>query len=61
MADQVTMSHPDIPDATPAITSREAFDGVWAAKGWVEVDDADAAKPARRSPRSSGGSGETQE
>ena len=44
----VFMSHPDTPDHAPAVTSREAFDALWAAKGWelVESDGSPITSPA---------------
>lgn len=36
----VTMQHPDVAD--DAVATREALETLWAAKGWVEVDEHDA-------------------
>lgn len=34
------MTHPDIPDAEPALTTDEAFRAMWEPRGWVRADDA---------------------
>jgi hypothetical protein len=35
----IKMSHPDMQDAEPAEATPEAFDEVWAAKGWTKVGE----------------------
>ena len=42
----VRMRHPGLPKADPAITSQEAFDEVWAKKGWQVVTDEPVTEPA---------------
>lgn len=37
MAEMIEVKHKDRLDSEPAVTSREAFDKVWAAKGFVEI------------------------
>lgn len=39
MADMVYMKHPKVSgDHAPAVTSQEAFDELWKAKGWKLTD-----------------------
>lgn len=38
MSDTVFIKNPDLPDARPAQTSREAFDKVWSKKGFKLVN-----------------------
>ncbi|WP_327703638.1 hypothetical protein OG530_19300 [Streptomyces decoyicus] len=37
MAD-VTMTHPDFPDAAPATATRQQFELLWEERGWQEVE-----------------------
>lgn len=41
-SDWVQMKHPNIPDAQPAVATREAFDEVWKDKGWNVIAEAEA-------------------
>lgn len=53
----IEMTHPGLPDAKPAKTTPEAFEQVWAKKGWRRVDEAPlpflppAETPAPKPPR----------
>lgn len=47
-ASKITMTHPRLPGRDPASTTREAFNKIWAPKGWVERKP--TSTPARPSP-----------
>ena len=54
----VRMTHPDLPKTTdPAVTTQEAFDKVWAKKGWQIVTDEPDTAPADSKPSKSGKEG----
>lgn len=49
MADYwVEIRHPDLPDAPTSVVSRKAFDDVWKAKGFVDVN---APKPKKKTTK----------
>lgn len=35
----IRMTHPELPDASPAVTSEKAFARIWEPKGWVRVEE----------------------
>ena len=48
MSDMVRMTHPDV-DAEAGPVTREAFDEIWAQKGWVIADESQE-QPAAQPP-----------
>jgi hypothetical protein len=53
MADMVKMTHPDI-DGVAGPVTREAFDEIWAAKGWVLAEADQQSQPAAQPPNEQG-------
>jgi hypothetical protein len=46
----VKMTHPDVAGEVAGPVTRQAFDEIWAEKGWVLAPDEESAvQPARRS------------